>query len=69
MSEKGSETDIEARRFNVAEVPEDSGDQLPGVYELTARVTTLPVRSGRGSRPHLDKDERKIVRRHLDKLE
>jgi hypothetical protein len=36
MSEKGSEPDIEARRFNVAEVPDSD------ITEPTSRVIQLP---------------------------
>ena len=46
----------------------DSGDSLPAAFWFTVQLHT-GERSGRGGRPHLDKDERKIVHRHLDELE
>jgi hypothetical protein len=68
MSE--AEPDIEPRRVNVAEVPEaDSGDPLLALRVNGPSYHTAGEISGWDSRPHLDKDERNIVRRHRDKLE
>ena len=67
----GSEADVTAPAAFVRFVPEaDFGDPLPAAI-MSSRPSchTAGVISGWGGRPRLDKDERKIVHRHLDELE
>ena len=69
MSALPLKTDIRHRVWHVRYVPEaDSGEPLPATFMGSRPSCHTAGVSGWNGRPRLDKDERKIVHRHLHDL-